>query len=93
MNHPEPDIDAIIDDIPAAHSGVYRLWLAVALHAIQSLKTGENIGSARTFLFDPDNPFLDAVCDGLQIEPESLRERVAKMGLNEQTIIRHGQDR
>jgi len=70
------------DEVPPVFkAGPYRLWLAVVMHAVKSLQTGKDIGSARTFILDPENPFLDAVCDGLGISPEALRERAAKMGI------------
>ena len=91
----EQDIDSIIDGIPAAHSGVYRLWLAVTLHAVFTLtaRDGRHVGSARLFLFDEDNQFLEAVCDGLGISPEAFRERAQKLGLTELCIHRHGNGR
>lgn len=68
-----PDPDSLPDDLP--QDGIYGLWLRVTTDAvIHLLKYRSNI--ARDFLFDPDNPFFQLVCDELGYDPAALRERI-----------------
>jgi len=61
----------------ACDDGVYQLWLAVTFDAVKTFKVsrGKN-ESAKSFLFEENNPFVEAVCDQLYISPEVMRERI-----------------
>ena len=56
--------------------GCYDLWVRVLLDAFLEMKSGNNSASARSFLFDPINPFFDWVSDGLGFESHVLRKRI-----------------
>jgi len=59
-------------------SGAYRLWLTVTLQAADMYKRSRGKDEqARSFLFD-ENPFLEEVCDQLEIEPDAIREQIKK---------------
>jgi len=59
-------------------SGAYRLWLAVTFQAADRYKRSRGKDEqARSFLFD-ENPFLEGVCDQLEIEPDAIREKLKK---------------
>jgi len=56
-------------------SGVYGLWLAVTLWAVQAyLDWGSTY--AENFLFDEENYFFDFVCEQMGYTPESIRQRL-----------------
>lgn len=72
------DPEDFLFDAIRERSGVYRLWLAVLIDAVITLRDGHSgTGPARSFIFDT-NPFFDYVADELGYEPEALRERVAR---------------
>jgi len=58
-------------------SGSYRLWLAVIYSAIEALKKSSGKDErARSFLFDENNQFVEAVFDQLNIDPCVMRKLV-----------------
>lgn len=58
--------------------GTYRLWLTVTLQAATQYKRSRGRDEqARSFLFD-ENPFLEEVCEQLEIDPDAVRERIKK---------------
>lgn len=58
-------------------SGAYRLWLAVTFSALKALrKSNGKDERARSFLFDENNPFVEAVFDKLGIDPDVMRKWV-----------------
>jgi len=63
---------------PRIDSGAYRLWLAVTFQAADRYKRSRGRDEqARSFLFD-ENPFLEGVCDQLEIEPDAIRGQLKK---------------
>lgn len=59
------------------NSGTYRLWLAVVFSAVVALRKSRGRDKwARSFLFDENNPFVEAVFDQLNIDPDAMRKRV-----------------
>jgi len=60
-----------------SYSGAYRLWLAVTYSAVETLrKSSGKDERARSFLFDENNQFVEAVFDQLNIDPSVMRKRV-----------------
>jgi len=60
-------------------SGPYRLWLAVTFAAVEALKkSGGKDERARSFLFDKNNPFVEAVFGQLEIDPNVMRKRIGE---------------
>lgn len=57
-------------------SGAYRLWVTITLDAVETLKaSGGRDKLASSFLFD-DNPFLVGVCNVLDIDVDTFREKL-----------------
>jgi hypothetical protein len=55
--------------------GPYGLWLSVfSMSFYELLKDKDH--QAELFLFDETNQFFDAVCDGLFVEPDAMRQRL-----------------
>jgi len=74
----EMDIDCQEEHVDhGCDTGVYKLWLAVTFDAVREYtgSRGKN-QLAKSYLFEKDNPFVEAVCDYLYISPEAMRERV-----------------
>jgi hypothetical protein len=57
-------------------NGPYRLWLAVTINAVEELKGSKGRdGLAWSWIFD-ENPFLEYVCEILNMDIEVFRERL-----------------
>ncbi len=67
---------------PERDYGTYRLWLTVTLQAATQYRRSRGRDEqARSFLFD-ENPFLEDVCDQLEIDPDAMRERLKRVCLS-----------
>lgn len=72
------DIESILNENSSTDSGAFRLWAAVLLDAVLTLK-GERFGSrelAESFIFDTGNVFFELTCVLMNIEPSLFRERM-----------------
>ncbi|OPY14589.1 hypothetical protein ACJ77P_13470 [Syntrophus buswellii] len=72
------DFETIFNADPSTRSGAFRLWVAVMLDAVLTLK-GERPGSrelAESFIFDRGNVFLELICGVMNIEPSQFRKHL-----------------
>jgi len=72
------DFETIFNADPSNRSGAFRLWVAVLLDAVLTLK-GERPGSrelAESFIFDRRNVFLELICGVMNIEPSQFRKHL-----------------
>ncbi len=79
-------IDDILEMEVESHprGGEYALWLRVTRLSVWEFKNKRFNDAAKGFLFDRNNPFFEAVCDGLGYEPEAIRERLRRVVVNDQ---------
>jgi len=70
----EIDFDAHDEDEPT-RSGEYGLWLAVVTNAVLHLLQYRS-ELARQFIFDPENPFFQMVCERLGYDAAAVREQI-----------------
>jgi hypothetical protein len=74
MNIKTP-FDELLDSEPL-QPGPIALWLTVTLDAFLTLKRIRGADMARSWIFDPENFFFDAVADAIGYSPEGLRQRI-----------------
>lgn len=82
------DFETILNEQSTIRSGAFRLWVAVLLDAVLTLK-GERIGSrelAESFVFDGGNVFLELICGVMNIEPAQFRKHLEQEILATQRI-------
>jgi len=82
------DFETILNAHSTIRSGAFRLWVAVLLDAVLTLK-GERIGSralAESFVFDGGNVFLELICGVMDIEPSQFRKHLEQEILAAQRI-------
>ncbi|SEM38927.1 hypothetical protein SAMN04489760_11313 [Syntrophus gentianae] len=82
------DFETILNEDTTTRSGAFRLWVAVLLDAVLTLK-GERVGSrelAKSFIFDAGNVFLDLICGEMNIEPSLFRKHLEQELLASQRI-------
>jgi len=82
------DIESMLNAQSSTRSGSFRLWVAVLLDAVLTLK-GERVGSrelAETFIFDTGNVFLELTCGMMNLEPTEFRKRLEREILGLQRI-------
>jgi hypothetical protein len=82
------DFESLLNGRSTIRSGDFRLWVAVLLDAVLTLK-GERIGSrelAESFIFDAGNVFLELICGVMKIEPSQFRKHLEREILAAQRI-------
>lgn len=75
------DLSVSPSTIPPECHGAFRLWLRIFCDSLHDLQHGGfpgRVDRSRSFIFDPENDFLDFVAFGLGVDPDGLRDRVRK---------------
>jgi hypothetical protein len=71
------NLHSLPDDEYFSQAGIYGLWLMVTFDAVNHLLQYRST-LAETFLFDRSNQFFDAIAEGLDFEPDVLRDHIRK---------------